>query len=84
MIVTFYPPKDLKITPKKLSEYLEGFKWNDLPREFTRNYMTKPRRIASFQLDKIDRLELADHCDFYGKSFTSAIMQALTSLELYK
>jgi hypothetical protein len=83
MIVTFYPPTDLKIMPKKLSSCLEGFEWSKLPSQSHRTYGNKPRRVVAFSLEKIDRLELADHCDYYGKSFTWAIMQALISLGLY-
>jgi hypothetical protein len=83
MIVTFYPPTDLEITPKKLSSSLEGFEWSKLPAQSCRTYGNKPRRVMAFSMERIDRLELTYHCDYYGKSFTWAIMQALISLGLY-
>jgi hypothetical protein len=84
MIVTFYPPTDLKITTKKLSSCLQGFEWSKLPSEFRRTYGNKPRRVVSFELERIDRLELIHYCDFHEKSFTGAIMQALSLMGLYQ
>ncbi len=81
--ILFFPPDRLRITSQKLKIILEDFDYQLLPETsiFKHKHQVKMMRI---EVGDLTYRSLLDHCDFYEKSFTTAIMQALTISNIWK
>lgn len=82
--IIFFPPARMKATGKKVATILEGFDWTKLPHAETFKHDGRGRRHMKVEMSELDYRSLSDHCDFYGKSFSTAIMQALVIAGVWK
>ncbi len=82
--IKVYLPVDLKLSDERIAELLEDFDYRKLPENPKFNYCGRRREPRQIALSKLGRAEINYHCGFYEKSFTTAIMQALTTLNLYR
>jgi hypothetical protein len=75
--ILFFPPDKLRVTSQKISTILEGFDLSRLPETDRFRYGSIRRKSMRIQVGDLTYRALTDHCDFYGKSFSTAIMQRL-------
>ena len=82
-VIRVYLPVDLNISDEKIADLLEDFDYRQLPEDSNFDHRRQRREVRQISLSPLGQAELADHCQFYGKSFTTAIMQSLTLLNTY-
>jgi hypothetical protein len=80
--IIFFPPDSLRVTSHGIKIILEDFDYRLLPEAsaFKHNCRRKSMRI---EVSDLTYRSLLDHCEFYEKSFTTAIMQVLVFSNIY-
>jgi hypothetical protein len=82
--ILFFPPARLRVSSQRISDLIEGFDYTKLPQTSTFPYRGQQRKSMRIEVDKLSYESLADHCNYYGKSFSTAIMQSLVMAGVWK
>jgi hypothetical protein len=75
--VLFFPPNRLRLSSKKIADLLEDFDYTRLPKTSTFRFFGAQRKSMRIELSSLNYRSLADHANYYEKSFTTTIMQIL-------
>jgi hypothetical protein len=80
----FFPPEDLLLSSEEIADHLNDFDWRKLPEYPIFHYHRIRRKHLSITFTDLGYESLNDHCEYYEKSFSTAIMQALVILGFYE
>jgi hypothetical protein len=75
--INFFAPHRLRVSCANIVELLTDFDYTQLPETTTVSYRNQQRKLIHVELSDLDHRSLVDHCEYYGKSFTTTIMQVL-------
>ncbi len=76
--ILFFPPARIKVSSHKIATLIEDLDYRRLPETSEFKYFGQQRRAMRVEVSELSYKSLVDHCNYYGKSFSTVIMQALT------